>query len=79
MTTVESEHDTDHKAIAFDFDKSLYGVSPLKMIICRIVTKFYAEPEEEAERIRSVLEEHLKTNSKQYSSGEIFIIYWLLG
>ena len=75
LIAVESEHKTDHKAIAWDFDKLLYGISPLKLMMCRIDTKFYAAPEKEAERIRSVLEEHLKSSCKQYSSGEIFIIY----
>jgi hypothetical protein len=75
LITVESEWETGHEDIAYDFEKLLYGRSPLKLMMCRLDTKFYGEAEKEAERIRSILEEHLKSNCKQYSSGEIFIIY----
>jgi hypothetical protein len=75
LITAESEHDTDQAAIAEDFDRLLYGISPLKLMMCRIDTRFYAEPEEEAERIRSVLEENLRSSCKQYSSGETSITY----
>jgi hypothetical protein len=77
LGTAESEWSTKHKDIAEDFDRLLYGVSPLKLMICRIDTEFQTvdSAQEEAERIRLCLEDNLKHNSIHYCSGEVFIIY----
>jgi hypothetical protein len=77
LIIAESEWSTKHEDIAYDFDKLLYGISPLKLMICRIHTRFNTEELAfgEAEKIRSELEDQIRGNSKHYSSGEIFIIY----
>lgn len=77
LITAESEHDTDPAAIAEDFDRLLYGISPLKLMICRIEKRFSTVPlaQEEAERIRIRVHENLQQNSVQYCSGAVFVVY----
>jgi len=39
LVAAESEFSAKHDDIAYDFDKLLYGRSPLKLMICRIDTR----------------------------------------
>jgi hypothetical protein len=77
LITAESEHDTRPEAIAADFDRLLYGISPLKLMICRIDKRFNTDELalEEAGRICRGREVDLKSSCMHYASGEIFIIY----
>jgi hypothetical protein len=77
LLTAESEFDPDHDEIAKDFDKLLYGTSPLKLMIRRIDTGFQTEEAafEEAESIRRLLEENIQGNCVYYPPGSVFVLY----
>lgn len=77
LICAESEWDTNHAEIAKDFDKLLYGSSPIKIMICRIDTRYPTLPEasKEAEAIRALLEGDLKGSCTNYPPGSVFIIY----
>lgn len=77
VITAESEFSTDHDEIAKDFDKLLYGSSPIKLMICRIDKKYSDLPEasNEADKIRQHLESQIKGNCTQYPAGSVFVIY----
>jgi len=77
LITSESEHSTKYEDITYDFDKLLYGRSPLKLMICRIDTKCNTKEkaQEEAEKIRLYIEKCIHDNCIYYSRGEVFVIY----
>lgn len=76
LITAESEHDVDRYEIAKDFDKLLYGSSPIKLMICRIDKATEAAAAfEEAEKIRVDLETGIKGSCAHYPPGSAFIVY----
>ncbi len=77
LITAESEYDSNHAEIAKDFDRLLYGISPLKLMICRIDKRCTTidSAREVAEEIRVRLEGDIKRSSIQYCAGEVFILY----
>lgn len=77
LVTAESEFDTKHSEIEKDFDRLLYGSSPLKLMICRIDKKYptLAAAAAEAESIRQRLETDIRENCTHYPPGAVFVIY----
>jgi hypothetical protein len=77
LITGESEFSTCDDEAAKDFDKLLYGSSPIKLMICRIDNKYptAAAASREADRIQRHLEEHVKGNCTHYPPGSVFILY----
>jgi hypothetical protein len=77
LIAAESEYLTNLSEIERDFDKLLYSSSPIKLMICRIDTKYRAEEEarKEAERIQSALQRHIVGNCAHYPPGSVFILY----
>ncbi|MGP8173659.1 MAG: hypothetical protein ACLP7O_03820 [Terracidiphilus sp.] len=77
LIAAESEYLTNLSEIERDFDKLLYSSSPIKLMICRIDTKYRVEEEarKEAERIQSALQKHIAENCAHYPPGSVFILY----
>jgi len=77
LVAAESEYNAKCAEIEKDFDRLLYGISPLKLMICRIGKKFRTveSAREAATNIRLLLERNLRENSIHYCSGEVFILY----
>ncbi|MGB6830900.1 MAG: hypothetical protein WBE41_22830 [Terracidiphilus sp.] len=77
LLIAESEHKTKEGEIAKDFDKLLYGNSPLKLMICRIETRFTIPQSalEEANRICKLREGDIKGSCTQYPPGSVFVVY----
>ena len=77
LIAAESEFNTNHDEIAKDFDKLLYGSSPIKLMICRIDTKYpnLSLATKEAERIRVRLGRDAKGSCAHYPPASVFIIY----
>jgi hypothetical protein len=77
LITVESEYNTDENKIAEDFDKLLYGNSPIKLMICRIDKRYSTSTaaSEEANKIHKHLETGIKGSCAYYPPGSVFIIY----
>jgi hypothetical protein len=69
LIAAESEWNRKRTEIELDFEKLLYVRSPLKLMMCRMKT------EEEAEQICKSLGHFAKATCKEFSSGEVFIIY----
>lgn len=77
LIVAESEYLTNLSEIRRDFDKLLYSSSPIKLMICRIDTKYRTEEEarKEAERIQSTLKEDVAGSCAHYPPGSVFILY----
>ena len=83
LITAESEYNASDAEIDKDFDRLIYGISPIKLMICRIRGRYESidSAKEEAKGIRVRIEKNLQQNSIQHCSGEVFILYcaWWAG
>jgi len=77
LLVAESEHDTRYESIAEDFDKLLYSNAPLKLMMCRIDTRYGTQEaaKEESEQICAKLELNVQQNCANYSGGDVIIVY----
>jgi hypothetical protein len=76
LLVAESEHDTKYERIAEDFDRLLYSNAPLRLMMCRIERdRTIHEANEEALRIQERLLENVQQNCKNYSGGDVIIVY----
>ncbi|HXR40727.1 MAG TPA: hypothetical protein VN776_16605 [Terracidiphilus sp.] len=76
LIAVESEWITKQEAVEYDFKKLLWSKSPLKLMICRIGKEHQTTEKaaKQGEEIRESIERFMESG-KNYSPGEIFIIY----
>jgi hypothetical protein len=77
LLVAESEHDAKYEKIAEDFDKLLYSNAPLKLMMCRIDTRYATEEaaKEESEQICAKLELNVQQNCTNHSGGDVVIVY----
>jgi len=75
LIAAESELSREQGEVEYDFEKLLYVRSPIKLVLCRLRATSGAEAEEEAKSICSSLRNFMNSTCKNYSPGEVFILY----
>jgi hypothetical protein len=75
LIAAESEWSREPGDVEYDFEKLLYVRSPLKLVLCRLRATSDAGADEEAKSICKLLRDFMNSTCKNYSSGELFILY----